>query len=171
MMTWAGKKTGNRPGPGSDMNVTDFKDLQSVIECLSFTTADAKYRALVAVSERQGWPLTDSVSGYTATEELSEIESQIFDIEAADVPALFWAYERYENLIGSMDAYFGEFREQERLDHPSFFLGECEKSWDKAVGFMVSVCGLPGPQCLGWVAKIMAAEVRGGLYGEERCSA
>lgn len=137
-------------------------DLQSVIDWMLFTSADAKYRALVAVTAEA--PLSETVSGYTDTLQLSEIESAIFGIEPADVPALYWAYERYENLIGSMDAYFGEFTDQERIDHPEFFRDERNWSFDHAVGFMAKVCGLPGPKCLGWVSKIVAANIRGGLY-------
>lgn len=139
-------------------------DLQAVIDRMDFETADAKYQALVAVSQQEGWQLTESMSHYTATAELSEVESEIFGIEAQDIPALYWAYERYENLIGSMDAYFGEFTDQERIDHARFFSGERQWSFDLAVGFMASVCGLPGPTCLGWVSKIVASEVRGGLH-------
>jgi hypothetical protein len=139
-------------------------DLQSVLDWPLFASADAKYRALVAVTEEA--PLSPNVSGYTDTLELSEIESAIFGIDASDVPALFWAYERYENLIGSMDAYFGEFTDQERIDHAEFYRGEREWSFDLALGFMVSVCKLPAPKCRGWLCKIIAANVRGGLYAD-----
>lgn len=137
-------------------------DLQSVLDWMLFTSADAKYRALVAVTAEA--PLSATVSGYTDTLELSEIESAIFGIEPSDVPALYWAYERYENLIGSMDAYFGEFTDQERIDHAQFYRGELEWSFDLALGFMVSVCKLPAPKCRGWLCKIIAANIRGGLY-------
>lgn len=147
------------------MNTEHTSDLQSVIDWMGFATADTKYKALVSVSEQQGWTLAENVSGYTDTAALSAVEGQIFGIDAADIPALYWAYERYENLTGSMDAYFGEFTDQERIDHAAFFLGEREWSFDKAVGFMASVCGLPGPKCFGWVCKIVAAEIRGGIRG------
>lgn len=142
-----------------------FSDIQSVLDWSLFTSAEAKYQALVAVSENQGWQLKDRISHYTGTAELSKIESQIFDIDITEVPALAWAYERYENLIGMMDAYFGEFTDQERIDHPEF-CGNGERDWsfDLAVGFMAKVCGLPGPKCLGWVCKIVSANLRGGLY-------
>jgi hypothetical protein len=137
-------------------------DLQSVIDWPLFTSADAKYRALVAVTEETSF--SPGISGYTDTLGVSEIEGEIFALDLSDVPALYWAYERYENLIGSMDAYFGEFTDQERIDHAQFYRGEREWSFDLAVGFMVSVCGLPSPKCFGWVTKIVAANVRGGLY-------
>jgi len=138
--------------------------LRSVVEWMGFTSADAKYQALVSVSEQEGWGLSEKISHYTSTSELSAAESEIFEIEASEVAALFWAYERYENLIGSMTAYFGEFADQERTDHAKFYRGDCQWSFDLAVGFMASVCGLPGPKCLSWVAKIVASQVRGGLY-------
>jgi hypothetical protein len=142
--------------------------LQAVLDWTLFTSADAKYRALVAVTDEM--PLSANVSGYTDTLKLSEIESAIFGIDASDVPALYWAYERYENLIGSMDAYFGEFTDQERLDHWKYFRGERVWSFDAALGFMVNACDLPAPKCWGWLCKIMAANVRGGLYDQPRAN-
>jgi|GEM_PF-6304045 len=48
------------------MNTTNLPnsetDLQSVIDWMGFTTADAKYQALVAASQQQDWQLTDSIS-------------------------------------------------------------------------------------------------------------
>ena len=141
---------------------TNAKDLQSVIDWMGFTTADAKYQALVATSHQQDWQLTDSISHYTGTDELSKIESEVFGIDASEIAALFWAYERYENLIGSMDAYFGEFVDEERREYPQFF-HEGEWCFGRAVGFMVTACKLPQPECMAWVCKIVAAGVRGGL--------
>jgi hypothetical protein len=136
--------------------------VQAVREWMHFSSADAKYQALVDATDEE--PLSASVSGYTDTMELSEIESEVFGIGFSDVPALFWAYERYENLIGSMSEYFGEFTDQERIDHAKFYRGELEWSFDLALGFMVSVCKLPAPKCRGWLCKIVAANIRGGLY-------
>jgi hypothetical protein len=129
-----------------------------------FASADAKYRALVEAHEQHPVALTQEVSGYTDTFALSETEGDIFRIEAAQVPGLAWAYERYESLIGSMDGYFDEFRENERAAHAAFFRGEWHWSFDAAFGFMTQVCGQPGPAVLGWVCKIVAAGLRGGLY-------
>jgi hypothetical protein len=141
-----------------------LSDLQSVIDWTGFKSADAKYRALVSISEKDGWELCDGLSHYTGTAELSVLESEVFGIDAPQVPALYWAYERYENLNGAMDEHFGEFTDQERIDHSTFYRGDRQWSFDLAVGFMVSACGLPAPQCFGWVSKIVAAQVRGGLY-------
>jgi hypothetical protein len=140
--------------------------LQAVLDWTLFTSADAKYRALVAVTGEVS--LSETVSGYTDTLEISEIESALFGIDPSDVPALYWAYERYENLIGSMDAYFGEFTDEERLEHGKFFKGERVWSFDAALGFMVHACNLPAPKCWGWLCKIMAANIRGGLYDPPR---
>lgn len=147
------------------MNETGaLSSIEAVTEFMLFTNAEAKYEAFVAVSEFEKWPLKKTMSSsYTDTSVLTEVESEIFGIDAAEVPALFWAYERYENLIGSMDAYFGEFADEERRDYPEFY-HEREWCFGRAVGFMVAACKLPQPQCMAWVCKIVAAEVRGGLY-------
>ena len=128
-----------------------------------FPSADAKYRALVE-QDSKNFQLENQLSQYTETETLSWTEAAVFDIDPELVPALFWAYERYENLVGSMDAYFGEFREQERIDFAKYFQGELVNNIHFAVQFMADVCKLPWVQCFGWVLKIKACELRGGLY-------
>lgn len=139
-------------------------DIEEAIDWPYFTSADAKYRALVAVSEKDATTESSHDTGHPNPLKLSEVESAMFGIEESEAPALHWAYERYENLIGSMDAYFIEFRDQERIDHAEFYRGEFEWSFNLAVLFMVSVCGLPAPKCFGWVARIVAGSVRGNLY-------
>lgn len=127
-----------------------------------FRTADEKYHAMVAaLSETSA--LQDRLSDYTETFALSHVEAEIFGINPALLPALYWAYERYENLIGSVDEYYLEFREQERTAYAQFFHGERMRSMPDAVDFMVEACKLPATQCFGWVLKITAAELRGGL--------
>ena len=132
-----------------------------------FTSAGAKYRALVKY-DQNNIRLQDHLSDYTGTWELSYIEAQIFDIDLDLVPAIYWAYERYEGFIGSMDAYFGEFRKQERIDYAKFYQGECINKMPFAVDFMVQVCHLPALQCFGWVMKIHSAGLRGGLFVERQ---
>ena len=132
-----------------------------------FTSAGAKYRALVKY-DQNNIRLQDHLSDYTGTWEMSYVEAEIFDIDPDLVPALYWAYERYENLVGSMDAYFGEFREQERIDYAKHFRGELVNDINAAVNFMVEACGLPALQCFGWVLKIHAAGLRGGLFTERQ---
>jgi hypothetical protein len=138
--------------------------IEDAIDWPFFTSADAKYRALVAVSQKCAAADSPNITGYPSALKLSEVESAIFGVEAADAPALHWAYERYENLIGRRDSYFGEFRYQERIDHEEFYRGEGRWSFNLAVGFMVAVCGLSPPKCVGWVARIVSANVRGPLY-------
>jgi hypothetical protein len=139
--------------------------LESVIECLTFPSAEAKYQALVAVG--YDWSSMNDISSYTAPDEVSAIECRLFRIDESLLPALFWAHERYINLIGCVTEYFGEFVETERRQHPDYFRGERVWEYGLAVGFMVSVCKLPQPDCMGWVCKIIAAELRGGLYEAE----
>lgn len=136
-------------------------DLQSVIDWMGFATADAKYQALVAVTKEE--ELTNYLSSYTAPDDLSVTESRVFRLDASEIPALFWAYERYINLMGCVDIYFGEFVDEERREYPQFY-HEGEWCFGRAVGFMVTACKLPQPECMAWVCKIVAAEIRGGLY-------
>jgi hypothetical protein len=148
----------------TDSNVYGLSSIEAVAEWMLFSSADAKYRAYVAVSDQTSTRLRDQISDYTGTFELSAIESKIFGINAEDVNALYWAYERYENLIGTMDSFFLEFRDQERLDYSAFFSGEREWDFGMAVGFMATACKLPQPKCMAWVCKIVSANLRGGLY-------
>jgi hypothetical protein len=138
--------------------------IEEVIDWPFFASADAKYRALVKASEKGDATVSPNVSGHPNMLSLSEVESAMFGVETSEVAALYWAYERYENLIGSSDSYFLEFRYQERIDHTEFYRGERRWSFNLAVGFMVSVCGLPTPKCAGWVARVVSATARGCLY-------
>ena len=132
-----------------------------------FPSADAKFLALVEDGEKD-IRLQNHLSDYTGPWDLSYIEAEIFDIDPDLLPALSCAYERYENLIGLTDLCFGEFREQERIDHAKFYQGECVNEMPFAVDFMVQVCGLPALQCFGWVMKIHSAALRGGLFTERQ---
>ena len=122
-----------------------------------------EYRALVE-DARATYRVRKAISEYTEPHDLSALEVEIFGIDTDLLPDLAWAYERYENLIGFLDAAFGEFTEQERIDHARYFQEESIWSFNHAVCFMVDVCGLPQPQCMAWIAKIVAAKSRGGLY-------
>ena len=147
------------------MNINDKNNKQEGLEIyyrIDFPSANAKYRALVEY-DQNNIRLQDHLSDYTGTWELSYVEAEIFDIDPDLVSALSWAYERYENLVGSMDAYFGEFREQERIDYAKHYRGKLVNDIHAAVNFMVNACDLPPLQCFGWVLKIKACELRGGL--------
>ena len=151
----------------SDKNNKQEESELEIYYRTDFPSADVKYRALVEQGMKDN-KLQDHFSDYTGTWELSYIEAQIFDIDPDLVPALYWAYERYEGFIGSMDAYFGEFRKQERIDYAKFYQGECINKMPFAVDFMVQVCHLPALQCFGWVMKIHSAGLRGGLFTERQ---
>jgi hypothetical protein len=124
-----------------------------VAEWMYYGSADEKYRAFVSVSEFR-----------CSSDALSRTESEVFGIKAKEVPGLFWAFRRYENLVG-LDEFFGEFADQERIDHAAFFRSEHQWSFDLAVGFMVSACKLSLPKSLGWVSKVVASRIRCGEYG------
>ena len=152
------------------MSINDKSNKQENLEIYyrtDFPSANAKYQALVEYDQND-IRLQDHLSDYTGTFELSYIEAEVFDIDPQLAPALYWAYERYENLVGSMDAYFGEFREQERIDYAKFYQGECINKMPFAVDFMVQACHLPALQCFGWVMKIHSAGLRGGLFVERQ---
>ena len=112
--------------------------------------------------------LQDYLSDYTGTWELSYIEAAVFDIDPNLAPALYWAYERYEDFIGSMDSYFVEFREQERIDYAKHYRGEMVNEIPAAINFMVDACELPALQCFGWIMKIHSAGLRGRLFIERQ---
>lgn len=137
-------------------------ELQEVWDRTDFLAADAKYQALVECLQETS-ALQERFSDYAEAFALSWAEAEIFGIDPALLPALYWAHERYECLVGSVDAFFCEFREQERIDYAMFFHGELVRSIPDAVGFMAAACKLPANQCFGWVLKITAAELRGGL--------
>ena len=137
-------------------NYTNNQLVVMLYDRTDFPSADAKYRALVE-QDSKDFQLENQLSQYTETETLSWTEAMVFDIDPELVPALFWAYERYENLVGSMDAYFGEFREQERIDYAKHYRGELVSDINAAVNFMVEACGLPALQCFGWVLKIYSS--------------
>jgi hypothetical protein len=141
-----------------------FLDLDSVLYWTGFKSADEKYWALVSASVAEGWELTEDLSYCVYPTRLSKTESQVFEIEASEIPALYWAHSRYENLVGIETSPFGEFTDQERMDHKAFFRKGRGWSFDLAIGFMVSTSGLPLPKCMGWAAKTLAHQVRAGLY-------
>lgn len=150
------------------MSVNDKSNKQKLTEAefysrTDFSSAGAKYRALVEY-DQNNIRLQDHLSHHTRPWELSYIEAEIFDIDLELVPALDWAYERYESFVGSMDAYFEQYREQERIDYATHYRGEMVYEMQAAINFMVDACGLPPLQCFGWVLKIHAAELRGGLF-------
>ena len=141
------------------MNTTyipeDEGPFAAVLDCRTFASADEKYRALVAVTPVE--ELTDRITSAFYDGDLSKIESKIFVIDAADVPALYWAYVRYENLIGHA-SQFAEFSMQERHKYARFLGGGW--SFMKAACFMRVACGLTERKCMAWVAKILAAKLR-----------
>jgi hypothetical protein len=47
--------------------------------------------------------------------------------------------------------------------YPGFYDDGCW-CFSQAVGFMKTVSGLPQPDCMAWVLKVVAAQVRCGLY-------
>lgn len=147
----------------NDKSYTNNQLVVMLYERTDFPSADAKYRALV-VQDSKDIQLQDHLSHYAETETLSWTEAEVFDIDPELIPALSWAYQRYECLIGSMYVYFGEFREQERIDYAKHYHGELVSEINAAVNFMVDACGLPPLQCFGWVLKIYASGLRGGLY-------
>ena len=128
-----------------------------------FTSADAKYRALVEDGEND-IQIQDHLSDYTGPWELSYTEAEIFDIDPDLLPALSCAYLRYECFIGSVGGYFEQYREQELINYAKHFRGELVNEIHAAVNFMVDACGLPALQCFGWVLKIKTCELRGGLF-------
>jgi hypothetical protein len=103
------------------INTPDFLDLDSVLDWAGFKSADEKYRALVFVSERAERKLTTELNDYFLSSTLSEMESKVFVIGVHDIPGLYWAYWRYQSLIGQNETYFGDFCDQERLDQPNIF--------------------------------------------------
>ncbi|MGC3983090.1 MAG: hypothetical protein QM808_17695 [Steroidobacteraceae bacterium] len=132
----------------------------------TFKSADEKFKALVAASERNGFEFSYHVSDYTDPFDLCDIEREIFGIDLDVIHGIRWAYERYIGFIGCVDAYFGDHIEQERKDHAQFFKGERVWCFCSAIGFMVHACGQDSTQSMAWVCKIVAAEIRGGLYNQ-----
>ncbi len=128
-----------------------------------FLSADVKYRALVEDGIKN-LRSQNHLSDCTRPWALSYIEAEIFEIDPELVPALYWGYERYESLVGSFDAYFGAYREQERIDYAKYYRGDLENEMQTAINFMEDACLLPSLQCFGWVLKIYAAGLRGGLF-------
>lgn len=98
-----------------------FLDSNAVCAWKGFKSADEKYRALVSASAVEGWELTEDLSHYFFPAGLSKMESEVFEIEASEIPALFWAHSRYENVIGMPTTPFGQFADQERIDHKAFY--------------------------------------------------
>ena len=139
------------------INTPDFHDLDSVINWTGFKTADEKYRALVSADEREERNLTEELNDYFLSSTLSEVESRVFVIGVHDIPGLHWAYWRYQSLIGQNETYFGDFCDQERLDHAKYFRGFGEFNFHDAVGFMTSVCDLPRSKAMGWIFKDLAS--------------
>lgn len=129
-----------------------------------FSSADEKFKALVAASKREGFKLCDGISHYTGSFDLSEYEQELFGIDVEKIHGVRWAYERYEHLIGKVDYCFGDYVEQERKDHAKYFKEELYWSFDDAFCFMTWACDQDGVTSLAWICKILAAEIRGGLY-------
>ena len=149
------------------INNKSNKPEQSEFEFYSrtdFPSADAKYRALVEYDQNNNIKRQDRLSHHTRPWELSYTEAEIFDIDTELVPALDWAYERYESFVGSMDAYFEQFREQERIDYAKYYHGEMVYEMQAAIDFMSDACQLPSLQCFGWMMKVYSAGLRGKLF-------
>lgn len=149
------------------MNINDKSDKSEQLDLEiydrnDFPSADAKFRALVEYDQNK-IRLQEHLSDYTGTWELSYSEAEVFDIDPEFVPALYWAYERYESFVGSMDAYFEQYRKQERIDYAKHYRGELVNEMPAAINFMVDACQLPPLQCFGWVMKVYAGALRGGI--------
>ncbi len=151
----------------SDKSGKIDKPKVDIFDRTDFPSADAKYRALVEDGEKN-IRIQDHLSDYTEMWALSYIEAEIFYIDLNLVHALYWAYERYESFIGSVDAFFEEYREQERIDYAEHYRGELVNEMPAAINFMVDACGLPALDCFGWVMKSYSAGLRGGLYIERQ---
>jgi hypothetical protein len=129
-----------------------------------FSSADEKFNALVAASKREGFEFRDRISHYTGTFDLSQAEQEMFGIDLDELHGVRWAYERYISLIGCVDAYFGDYAEQERKDHAKYFKSELSWSFDDAYNFMAIVCSQSAVQSMAWICNIVAAELRGGIH-------
>lgn len=149
------------------MSINDKSNKQKQTEAefyrrTDFPSADAKYQALVQYDQND-IKLQDHLSHHTRPWELSFIEAEIFEIDPELAPALDWAYERYESFVGSMDAYFEQFREQERIDYAKHYRGKMVYEMQAAINFMADACQLPSLQCFGWIMKVYTAALRGGV--------
>lgn len=145
-------------------DIPAFSDVSSVLDWKGFKSADEKYRALVSADQRAHRELTEELDDHFLSDTLSEMESKVFVIDVSDIPGLHWAYWRYQSLIGQNETHFGDFCDQERLDHAKYFRGLGEFNFHDAVGFMTSVCDLPRSKAMGWIFKDMAAQFRCGIY-------
>lgn len=151
------------------MSINDKSNKQKQTEAefysrTDFPSAGAKYRALVEYDQNNNIKLQNQLSHHIRPWELSYTEAEIFDIDTELVPALDWAYERYESFVGSMDAYFVQFREQERIDYAKHYRGELVYEMQAAINFMADACQLPSLQCFGWIMKVYSAGLRGNLF-------
>jgi hypothetical protein len=130
----------------------------------TFASAHDKYVAMCADDGEEFQLLTDRLSSYSEAWELSEIEAALFAIDPKLANALSPAYLRYENFTGPwMSSSMNSGSRSGATSRP-FSRANGYRITGQAVGFMVSACGLPQTQCMGWVCKTYAAELRGGLY-------
>src|SRR4051812_35566327 len=103
-----------------------------------FASADSKYRAVVAADLACGVSVSGNLSNYTE----HFVLSALFDIAPEETAALYWAYERYEDMIGRVDEYFEAYRERERSEYADFFHDDRVWPFDYGCGFMKAACGL-----------------------------
>lgn len=131
--------------------------------------AFARYRQLVEQANREpvvverDYDLTEAESTW---DRLTACEAYVFGIDPRLLNALVYAHLRYENMIGTMDTEFMEFRDEERATYPQWFKGECIYSMDDAIAFMVLACRLPAPQAIAWVSRAKVQQLRSGLIDD-----
>lgn len=129
--------------------------------------AFARYRELVAESNQTPFRLcekTDLTDAELWWCDLTALEAWVFGIDPALCNALLLAHIRYQDMIGCTDLEFEEFRDEDRAAFAEHFRGECIYSFEAAVGFMVAACEMPFEQSLMWVCRVLAQNVRSGLY-------
>jgi hypothetical protein len=135
--------------------------------------AFAKYQELVTEANAKPLKLVTAVD-LTEAEvywcDLTPLESWVFRIDPRLVNALVFAHVRYEDMIGTTDIEFEEFREEERAAFPEYFKDERCYSFDAAVGFMVTACELPFEPAVSWVARKFVQDMRSGLFGPDQAA-
>lgn len=142
--------------------------LDSPPETLS-PRAFAHYRQLVELVNREpvvverDYDLTEAEMTW---DRLTACEADVFGIDPRLLNALVYAHLRYENMIGTMDTEFMEFRDEERTAYPQWFKGECIYSLDDAIAFMALACRLPVPQAIAWVSRAKVQQLRSGLIDD-----
>lgn len=128
--------------------------------------AFARYRELVETLNRRAVRVEvsyDLTNAETNWDVLTAFEAKAFGIDPRLLHALVFAHQRYQELVGMIEADFAAFHAEEIAAYAEF-AGDGSYAIDKAIGFMVRACCIPETQAILWVCRSRVQEVRSNLH-------